>query len=191
MANNATNNQNATRVKVPCRVSFCNFFEPRSINGGEEKYSCSCLIDKSDKKTLLAIHNAVEAAKENGKGKWGGKIPANLKLPLRDGMEREDDPAYQGCMFFNCSNKEKPQVVDRRVQPITDPSEVYSGCYCIVSVNFYAFNSNGNRGIAVSLGNVQKVRDGEPLSGRVSAAAEFEELGDEDLEGEELPDYLR
>lgn len=190
MANNT--DKNATRVKVPCRVSFCNIFEPRSVNGGAEKYSCSCLIDKSDKTTLLAIHNAIEAAKENGKGKWGGKIPGNLKLPLRDGdVDNPDKEEMHNCMFFNCSNKEKPQVVDRKVQPITDPSEVYSGCYCIVSVNFYPFNSNGNRGIAASLGNVQKVRDGEPLSGRVAAASEFDALGDDDLEGEELPDYLR
>lgn len=185
-------NKNATRVKVPCRVSFCNLFEPQTMmNGADAKYSCSCLIDKNDKKTLLAVHNAIEAAKENGKARWGGKIPANLKLPLRDGIEREDDEAYKDCMFFNCSNREKPQVVDRKVQQITDPSEVYSGCYCIVSVNFYPFSNSGNRGIAVSLGNVQKVRDGEPLSGRVSAVSEFDELGDDDLVGEELPDYLR
>ena len=64
----------------------------------------------------------------------------------------------------------KRQIVDRSVQPILDRSEVYSGCYARVSVNFYAFNSNGNRGIACGLGNIQKVRDGEPLGGKSSAA---------------------
>ena len=57
----------ATKVVIPCRISFANIFEAKSINGGEAKYSVSCLIPKEDKKTLLAIHKAVEAAKENAR----------------------------------------------------------------------------------------------------------------------------
>ena len=93
----------ATKVVIPCRISFANIFEPKSINGGEAKYSVSCLIPKEDKKTLLAIHKAVEAAKEDGKTrKWGGKIPPNLKLPLRDGdIDRPDDENYQEHFFVN------------------------------------------------------------------------------------------
>ena len=130
-----------TKVVIPCRISFANIFEAKSINGGEAKYSVSCLIPKEDKKTLLAIHKAVEAAKEDGKTrKWGGKIPPNLKLPLRDGdIDRPDDENYQEHFFVNASSKDAPQVVDRHVQPVTDPMMVYSGCYCNVSVNFYAF----------------------------------------------------
>ena len=62
------------------------------------------------------------------------------------------------------------------MQPILDRAEVYSGCYARVSINFYAFNSNGNRGIACGLGNIQKVRDGEPLGGRSSAAVSYTHL---------------
>ena len=111
----------------------------------------------------------MEAAKEDGKTrKWGGKIPPNLKLPLRDGdIDRPDDENYQEHFFVNASSKDAPQVVDRHVQPVTDPMMVYSGCYCNVSVNFYAFNANGNRGVAAGLGNVQFVKDGERLSGQV------------------------
>ena len=161
----------ATKVVIPCRISFANIFEAKSINGGEAKYSVSCLIPKEDKKTLLAIHKAVEAAKEDGKTrKWGGKIPPNLKLPLRDGdIDRPDDENYQEHFFVNASSKDAPQVVDRHVQPVTDPMMVYSGCYCNVSVNFYAFNANGNRGVAAGLGNVQFVKDGDRLSGKASA----------------------
>ena len=84
MANN--NNRSATKVVIPCRISFSNIWEPKSINGSDEKYSVSCIIPKSDKATLAKIHKAIEAAKEDGKSrKWGGKIPANLKMPLRDG----------------------------------------------------------------------------------------------------------
>ena len=132
----------ATKLVIPCRISFANIFEPKSINGSEAKYSVSCLVPKDDKKTLLAIHKAVEAAKEDGKvRKWGGKLPPNLKLPLRDGdIDRPDDETYQDCMFVNATSKDAPGIVDRRVQPVTDPMLVYSGCYCNVSVNFYPFN---------------------------------------------------
>ena len=160
--------------------------------------NCSMSIQELvSKKTLLAIQKAVEAAKEDGKTrKWGGKIPPNLKLPLRDGdIDRPDDENYQEHFFVNASSKDAPQVVDRHVQPVTDPMMVYSGCYCNVSVNFYAFNANGNRGVAAGLGNVQFVKDGDRLSGKASAEFDFDALDDEDVlggdAGEELPDYLR
>lgn len=187
-------NFSATKVVIPCRISFANIWEPKAINGGDEKYSVSCLIPKSDKKTIARIQKAVEAAKEDGKTrKWSGKIPPNLKLPLRDGdIDRPDDENYEDCYFLNASSKDAPQVVDRKVNPVVDPMMVYSGCYCNVSVNFYAFNANGNRGVAAGLGNIQFVRDGERLSGKASADADFDALedDDEDVLGGGMPDYL-
>ena len=187
-------NFSATKMVIPCRISFANIWEPKAINGGDEKYSVSCLIPKSDKKTLARIQKAVEAAKEDGKTrKWSGKIPPNLKLPLRDGdIDRPDDENYEDCYFLNASSKDAPQVVDRKVNPVLDPMMVYSGCYCNVSVNFYAFNATGNRGVAAGLGNIQFVRDGERLSGKASADADFDALedDDEDVLGGDLPDYL-
>ena len=76
---------NLTKVIVPCRLSYAHLWEPDSINGSEPKYSVSCIIDKNDKETIAKIRKAIEVAKDEGKGKWGGKIPANLKTPLRDG----------------------------------------------------------------------------------------------------------
>lgn len=186
-----------TRLVVPCRISFANIWEPKGVNGSEPKYSVSCLVSKKDKATLDKIGNAIEAAKEDGKTrKWGGKIPASLKLPLHDGdVDRPDDEAYAGMMFFNANSKDAPQIVDRRKQPIEDPMEVYSGCYCNVSVNVYAFSAGGNKGIAVGLGNIQKVKDGEQLAGRTSANSDFDELDDEDVLTEtsdaELPDWMK
>ena len=114
--------------------------------------------------------------------KWGGKIPPNLKLPLRDGdIERPDDEAYAGSWFLNANSRQAPEVVDRKVQRILDQSEVYSGCYGQISVTFYGFNTNGNRGIAAGLGNIQKLRDGEPLGGKANAAEEFETYDDDDF----------
>lgn len=164
------------------RFSYANIWEPKSINGSEEKYSVSLIIPKSDAKTIEEIQVAMEEAKQEGIAKFGGKIPANLKLPLRDGdIDRPDDEAYQGCYFINANSKDKPQIVDKKVKPILDPNEVYSGCYGRASINFYAFNQNGNKGIACGLGNLQKLEDGEPLSGHSRAEDDFEAYGEDDF----------
>lgn len=176
------NNQNNTKVIVPCRFSYLHCWEPDSVNGGDPKYSVSAIIPKSDTKTVNAIKAAIEQAKKDSVSKWGGKIPANLKLPLRDGdIDRPDDEAYAGCYFFNANSRQAPQVVDSKVQPILDQPEVYSGCYGKISVTFYGYNSNGNRGIAAGLGNIQKLKDGESLGGRTSAADDFQTEDDEDF----------
>lgn len=177
-----SNTTNATKVIVPCRFSYLHCWEPDSVNGGDPKYSVSAIIPKSDTKTINAIKAAVEQAKKDSVSKWGGKIPANLKLPLRDGdLDRPDDEAYANSYFFNANSRQAPQVVDARVQPIIDQSEVYSGCYGKISVTFYGYNSNGNRGIAAGLGNIQKLRDGESLGGRSSAADDFQTEEEEDF----------
>lgn len=168
-------NQKTKVVTGTVRLSYANVWEPKSINGGTEKYSVSLIIPKSDKKTLDAINKAVDAAIEEGIGKFGGKKPnkAAIKLPLRDGDAERDDEAYKNAFFLNANSTTPPQIVDQNVNPILDRSEVYSGVYARVSINFYAFNSNGNKGVACGLGNIQKVRDGQPLGNRSSAADDF------------------
>jgi hypothetical protein len=176
---------NSTKVitGVKTRLSYFHGWEPASINGGEPKYSVSVLIPKTDKETINAISKAVDAAIEDGVAKFGGKKPnkAALKLPLRDGdMEREDE-AYKDHYFINANSKTAPQIVDKAVKPILDREEVYSGCYARVSLNFYAFNSNGNKGVACGLGNIQKIKDGESLGNRSTAAEDFTTLDDDDF----------
>ncbi len=165
-----------------CRASFVHLFEPQSINGSDPKYSVSLIIPKSDTETIGKINAAIEEAKQNGiAGKWSGKLPPNLKLPLRDGdVDRPDDEAYANSYFINANNTEKPGVVDRRRVPITDPLTIYSGCYIRASISFYPFNSNGNRGVGASINNAQFWCDGEPLNGRVRAEDEFDALDAED-----------
>ena len=190
-------NTNPNKVIIPCRFSFLHCWEPDSVNGSEPKYSVSAIIPKSDTATVNKIKAAIENAKKESLSKWGGKVPPNLKLPVRDGdIDRPDDENYAGCMFLNATSKDAPQIVDRKVKPILDPMECGSGDYANVSVNFYGFNANGNRGIAAGLGNIQKVRDGERLSGRTDAASDFEALDDAGEDGEsvlggEVPDYLK
>lgn len=178
------NKTNTTKVVTGIvRLSYANVWEPASINGSNPKYSVSLIIPKSDTDTIAKINAAIDAAIEHGVGKFGGKKPnkAALKLPLRDGDTERDDEAYKGSFFVNANSTTAPQIVDRAVNPILDRSEVYSGCYARVSINFYAFNSNGNRGIACGLGNIQKVRDGEPLGGKSSAADDFATDVDDDF----------
>lgn len=184
MANNETmNNTKVTTGLV--RFSFLNVFEPKGINGSDPKYSVSLLIPKSDTKTIDKINKAIEAAKQAGITKFGGKIPAMMKLPLRDGdVERPDDEVYAGHYFINANCKQKPVLMYGNGQPIEDSTDLYSGCYGHASINFYAFNSNGNRGIACGLNGLMKKQDGEALGGRGNVAADFADLiEDEDFLG--------
>ena len=166
------------------RLSYVHVFEPYSNNGGTPKYSLCAIVPKSDTKTLAKIEAAIKAATLRGKSeRWNGKIPTNLKTPLHDGdMDRPDDPACANSYYFNCSSKKRPGVVDRDVNAILDPEEVYSGCYGRVSVNFYPYDNSGNRGIGVGLNHVQKLSDGTPLGGgSVSVETAFADAVDDDL----------
>lgn len=180
---------NPTKVitGVNTRWSYVNAWEPKSINGGAPKYSVSLIIPKSDTKTLEKIRAAIQAAYEEGQGKLKGNgksVPplSVLKTPLRDGdAERPDDEAYAGSYFVNANSGTAPGIVDADRNPILDRSEVYSGVYGRASINFYAFNSNGNKGIACGLNNLQKIRDGEPLGGKSRAEDDFATEEDDDF----------
>jgi hypothetical protein len=180
------NGQAETKVVTgKVRLSYVYVFKPKAASEDQEpKYSTCVLIPKTDKITIDKIIKAVEAVRKSevAKAKWGGKVPANLKLPLRDGDEdHPEQEEFVGHYFFNASCKQKPGIIDLNKIEITDSTEVYSGCYARVSVNFYAFSKNGNKGIAVGLNNIQKVADGENLGGRASAEDDFDDdFKDED-----------
>lgn len=169
------------------RWSYANVWQPKSINGGAPKYSVSLIIPKSDTVTVEKVKAAIQAAYEEGESKLKGNgktVPALsvIKTPLRDGdTERPDDPAYANAYFINANSATAPGIVDTDRQPIIDTSEVYSGVYGRASINFYAFNSNGNKGIACGLNNLQKIRDGEPLGGKSRAEDDFNTDDDDDF----------
>ena len=169
------------------RWSYANVWDPKSINGGAPKYSVSLIIPKSDTKTIAKIEAAIQAAYEEGESKLKGSgrsVPALsvLKSPLRDGdAERPDDEAYKNSYFVNANSSTAPGIVDADKNPILERSEVYSGVYGRASVNFYAFNSNGNKGIACGLNNLQKISDGEPLGGKSRAEDDFDTEDDDDF----------
>lgn len=170
------------------RFSYVNLFNPRAgMGGGDPKYSACLLIPKSDKKTCNALKAAVEAARLNSGSLFGGKVPTTLKSPIHDGDGEmpnggEYGPECKGCLVVNASSKQKPGVVDRNRDEILDQTEFYSGCYGRASLNFYAYNTNGNKGVACGLNNVQKLADGEALGGRARAQDDFGDDFDDDDE---------
>ena len=170
------------------RWSYANVWQPKAIDGGAPKYSVSLIIPKYDTKTIEKVRAAIQAAYEEGQSKLKGNgktVPQlkALKTPLRDGdLERPDDEAYANSYFINANSASAPGIVDANCQPIIDTSEVYSGVYGRASINFYAFNSNGNKGIACGLNNLQKIRDGESLGGKSRAEDDFADLDDDFLD---------
>ena len=189
MSNNTNKVNNPMKVITgpDTRWSYANIWEAKSINGGTPKFSVSLIIPKSDTKTVAKVKAAIEAAYIEGEAKLKGNgksVPtfAAIKTPLRDGdIERPDDPAYVNAYFINANATSAPGIVDADRNPILTRSEVYSGVYGRASISFYAFNSNGNKGIACGLNNLQKVRDGEPLGGTTSAEDDFATDSDEDF----------
>lgn len=171
---------NPTKVVTGvCTFSYLNCWDPKAINGGNPKYSVSLIIPKSDTRTVEKIKAAIQAAYEEGQSKLKGNgrsVPALsvLKTPLRDGdMERPDDEAYKDSYFINANSGTAPGIVDADRNPIMERSEMYSGVKGRASINLYAYNVNGNRGIACGLNNLQKISDGTPLGGKSRAEDDF------------------
>ena len=157
------------------RFSYVHVFQPaKSMDEGKAgKYSVSVIIPKSDKETIAKLNAAFEKVKAGSAAVFGGQVPKLVKGGLRDGDLEKDDEAYKDSFFFNASSAQKPGVVDEGLNPIIDPDEFYSGVFGRASVTLYAYNSNGSKGVAFGLNNVQKLEDGERLGGGSTAAADF------------------
>lgn len=173
---------NVTTGKV--RLSYVHLFKPYAHTPGqEEKFSCTILVPKTDTETMTRISTAIEAAKQKGiTDKWNGQCPPILPTPIHDGdgVRPSDGMAFgaecKGHWVFTASAKADypPEVVGPDRSPIMNQSEVYSGMYAYVNVNFFPYSFGSKKGIGCGLGPVMKVADGEPLSGSsVSAAQAF------------------
>ena len=173
-----------TKVNVgECRLSYCHLFTPEAVAAGaEKKYSVSVIIPKSNTKLVAEVKRAINAALQMGMAStFGGKMPQNWRNPLRDGdLEKGDDEAYAGSYFINATSKTKPGIVKRvklngenKLVEVTNEDDVYSGCFGFASVNFFAYNNAGNKGIGAGLNNILKTRDGDYLGGRSSAESDF------------------
>lgn len=164
------------------RLSWPHLFEAYSFEGEDPKYSVMLLIPKSDTKTLENLRKAEEAAKQRGKETvWSGKIPANVTSIVKDGDEVADDyPERADHWYMAVRSKNRPGVVDRNLQQVTEPSEIYSGVYARVSLSAFPYKFGGNTGVSFGLNNVQKVADGESLGGATRAEEDFDALGDDE-----------
>lgn len=165
------------------RFSYIHLMKPYAHTpGGEEKYSATILLPKSNVQAKAAIDAAIEEAKQRGiGGSWNGAAPKFVPTPIHDGdgvrpNGEEFGPECKGHWVFTANAKEdhRPEIVDANLQEIINPTEIYSGMYGKVSISFYPYNFNGRKGIGCGLGPVMKTRDGEALGGgRVTAAQAF------------------
>lgn len=183
-------NQDMQRIVTgKVRLSFVHLFTPRvnQQNGGAPKFSATLLIPKSDFGTRQRIDAAIQAAVQEGvTSKWGGQRPPVINFPLHDGdgvkpsdgMPFGDECKGHWVLTASSQADRKPEIVDLNMNPIINQSEMYSGVYAKVSIRFFAYASNGKKGIGCGLGNVQKVEDGPALSGGTSASTDFGGGGD-------------
>lgn len=168
------------------RLSYVHLSEPYANPknpGAEPKYSVTMLIPKTDTATKADIDASMKAAYEAAvTNDWKGARPQLRNALIYDGDGVRNDgtpfgPECKGHWVMTANSKRKPQVVHiSNLKAELAPQDIYSGMYARVTVNFFAFSVNGNRGIGCGLGNVLKIRDGEPLSGGASAASDFEGL---------------
>ncbi len=160
-------------TKTPVRLSYCHLNAPRKADDNSTpKYGALLIIPKTDTATVKQLNDAIAEARVAGAAK-GIRNAQNFPSPLRDGDGQKPrggnyGPECKGCWVLNTSSTRQPKVVDRRVQPILDPDEIYSGMWAIVDINFACFSVPSNSGISCYLNNVQKIRDDEPLGGSPS-----------------------
>jgi Protein of unknown function (DUF2815) len=155
-------------TKKPVRLTFC--FLPDD----EGVFRTSVLVPKKDKALITQIEEAIEEAKQYGKGaKWGGKIPRNLKIAFQDGDDTDLDkyPENEGHFLLNARSKKKVGLVDSDRQPILDADEIYSGCWAYVSVTSFAYD-NESKGVSFFLNNIMKARDDESFGAKAASAEE-------------------
>lgn len=167
-----------TTAKV--RASYVHIFQPRTMEGSTEaKYSVTLLIPKSDTHTLNTIYAEIEKVKQESAQKvFGGHVPPGCRIPIYDGdglrpSGEQFGEECRGHMVMAASAKQQPAIVDLGMQAIINPAEVYSGCYIRANINFFAYNTSGNKGIGCALNGVQKIEDGEPLTMRMTPEEAF------------------
>lgn len=162
-----------TRVVVQGRLSYVHLWEPHAAPQTDNyKYSVAVLIPKSDTDSVEAVKSAIEAAYAEGvksNKDWKGVRPKNTRNPFKDGDDPEMTEDYRGCWVFNASSKSRVPILDRSQMPVTNKEEIYSGCWGLVSVNFYPYAAAGNKGVSCGLNAVLKTADDNPLAVRDSA----------------------
>ena len=116
-------------------------------------FDCSFLVDKSDTKLIEALTKEIEAfaIKEFGTLE---NIYLPLKLQNMNNIESEE-----GGYVFSASSNYDVSAFDKN-KNIIPKSDIYGGCWAIVSVKLYAFGKNKEKkGIGLSLRSIMKIYD--------------------------------
>ena len=135
-------------------------------------------------KVRFSYFSALTARKNemNGKEEFSTQVlvPKTVRNPLRDGdTEVKSDggplgPEYAGHYFFNTKSTTKPGAVDAHGHDILGSQDIVSGDYGRVSLNAYAYDQAGNKGVSYGLNNIMLLAKGESLGGaKPSAASDF------------------
>jgi hypothetical protein len=175
-----TDKKQLTVVTPVATACYAYVHEPRpALNpGGEPQYSITLVFPKTA--DLSRLKTAAKVAVEL---KWPKGRPAQLRSPFRDGdTERSDDPIFANSIFVTAKCRDKPQIVDGAVRPLVNPLDFYSGCKCKASLYAFAYDVSANQGVSFILNNLQKISDGDRLSGRRPAAEDFDAVEPEQEE---------
>ena len=188
----ATENKSSTRVTVRATLSYVSVFQPYvdpKEPTAKGKYKCLLLIDKDDKASVAKIKAAIKAVEAKMiNEKYAGKAPKKaIKNTFNDGDEDKEGEEYENCYYMNVSKHIKPAIVDKKLQPITDEEEIYSGVIANVCIEFYYYFREDSKGITASLEAIQKIKDGEPLgASRVKAEDVFQAEEDDEDDYEDM-----
>lgn len=172
-----------------CRLSFPYLVVPRAaqVDGGKPKFTAELLFAKNDPAAMKTVEKAKAACKAAGIPKWGpdpSKWPKGLKMPFADGDAKADLNGYPGCLVIKCSSNQAPGIVNQKLDCVGEKygnaNELYAGVYVRADLRAYAWEAKGNKGISMSLENVQIVRRGDPFSGRKDPKQVFTVIANED-----------
>ena len=177
----------SNRVKTPVfRSTFAFVFEPRETPNGDLKYSIGMIFNKDNLAELKPVAQAIANAAAKKFGADWHKWPKNLKCPMGDGDEERDGVEWENSFFINAVSKNQPGLVDRNLNPIMDRDEFYSGCEARASLNFYGYDTSGNKGVGTGLNNLLKWADADRLDGTVNAEDDFKEFADAKVTNDEF-----
>lgn len=211
--NNRQKSSSGTIEKLPpiftpvFRVHYPYVFEMARFqrNDGTEDthYSVTMIFDGSTDITLLK-----KFIFQHIKKRWPDKgSRPQITNPLKSGNAEQkylEFEAYKNAMFARAKTQRRIGVVDRDNLPITDPSEIYSGCVCRALIDAYTYDKAGNRGVGLGLLALQKLADGKRIGGVDAVEAfssapklnnaelpddieEYSDSYEEDFENEEIP----
>lgn len=172
------------------RVSHPHVFKPQAPKPTDKlKYSITMLFPKSsdlvgqaprkDGETVGKPRSLKEVIRNAKLAEFGSKEnwPENLESPVNDGDDQKkypDKPGYKGHWVIKATTSEdqKPSVVGPvaddygNLIPITEPNDLYPGCYARAYIYAYVWTYMNKQGVGFILDHVQKLRDGKSFGGK-------------------------